>query len=45
MTPAAFFLAMAGIAAIAAVFLLMLAMAERRFFTGVMSGATARSSP
>jgi hypothetical protein len=34
---------MAGIAAIPAGLLLMLAAAERRFFTGMMSGATARN--
>jgi len=43
MSPAAFFLAMAGIAAVSGILLLMLAAAERRFFTGLMSVRSARS--
>ena len=41
MTPAAFFLAMAGIAGLAALLLQMLAVAESRYFAGMMSVRTA----
>jgi POT family proton-dependent oligopeptide transporter len=43
MTPAAFFLAMAGIAAVSGILLAMLAVAERRLFSGLMSVRGARS--
>ena len=43
MTPAAFFLAMAGIAGLAALLLQMLAVAESRYFAGMMSVRTTGS--
>ena len=45
MTPAAFFLAMAGIAALSAALLMLLATAERRYFTGLMTTAQGARSP
>ena len=43
LSPEAFFLAMAGIAAISGILLSLLAAAEWRFFNGLMSARSARS--
>jgi POT family proton-dependent oligopeptide transporter len=45
MTPAAFFLAMAGIAALSAALLMLLATTERRWFSGLMTTAHDARSP
>jgi len=43
LSPAGFFLAMAGIAALASLLLTLLAAAERRYFTGLMTAQRAGS--